>query len=121
MRSFTLSLLDLAIDEMQKPSHWATHRWNIMSEQRKSDWQHPDTYYRQRKETQHSAATERNTSRHPQPCHTLTPKAVQITADPDRDVILEAVHFLVEIGNPPHLRSNGIHSIRSRVVTNIRL
>jgi hypothetical protein len=34
-------------------------------------------------------------------------------ADPGRDVILEAVHFLVEIGNPGHPRSSGIHSIRS--------
>jgi hypothetical protein len=28
-------------------------------------------------------------------------------------VILEAVHFLVEIGNPGHPRSSGMHSIRS--------
>jgi hypothetical protein len=84
-----------------------------MSEQCKSDWQHPDTYDRQRKETQYSATTECDPSRHPQPCRTLAAKAVEITADPDRDVILEAVHFLVEIGNPRHLRSSSIHSIRS--------
>ena len=34
-------------------------------------------------------------------------------ADPSRDVILEAVHFLVEIGNPRHIRLSGMHSIRS--------
>jgi hypothetical protein len=34
-------------------------------------------------------------------------------ADPCRDVILEAVHFLVEIGNPRHARLSGMLSIRS--------
>jgi hypothetical protein len=113
MRSFTLPFLDLAIGEMQKPSHGPAHAWDIMSEQCKSNWQHPDAYYRQRKETQHSAATQRDTSRRPQPCRMLLPKAAEITADPEGDVILEAVHFLVEIGNPRHLRSSGIGSIRS--------
>jgi hypothetical protein len=28
-------------------------------------------------------------------------------------VVLEAVHFLVEIGNPRHTRLSGMHSIRS--------
>jgi hypothetical protein len=31
-------------------------------------------------------------------------KAVQIMADQARDVVLEAVHFLVEVGNPRHPR-----------------
>jgi hypothetical protein len=34
-------------------------------------------------------------------------------ADPSGDVILEAVHFLVEIGNPRHARLSGMLSIRS--------
>jgi hypothetical protein len=38
-------------------------------------------------------------------------------ADPSRDVILEAVHFLVEIGNPRHPRLSGMLSIRSYGVT----
>jgi hypothetical protein len=28
-------------------------------------------------------------------------------------VVLEAIHFLVEIGNPHHARLSGMHSIRS--------
>ena len=84
-----------------------------MSEQRKSNWQHPNTYYRERKETKHPATDECDTSGHPHPFCTLATKAVQIMADPSRDVILEAVHFLVEIGNPRHARLTGMHSIRS--------
>jgi hypothetical protein len=38
-------------------------------------------------------------------------------ADPSRDVILEAVHFLVEIGNSRHARLSGMLSIRSYGVT----
>jgi len=38
-------------------------------------------------------------------------------ADPSRDVILEAVHFLVEIGNPRHARLSGMLSISSYGVT----
>jgi hypothetical protein len=87
---------------MQETSHWPTHRWNVMSEQRKSDWQHPNSYYRKREETEHAAADESDTSRHPQPFRTIPTKAVQVMADPGRDVILEALHFLVEIGNPHH-------------------
>ena len=73
-----------------------------MSEQRKSDWQHPNSYYRKREETEHAATDECDTSRHPQPFRTIPTKAVQVMADPGRDVILEALHFLVEIGNPRH-------------------
>ena len=77
-----------------------------MSEQRKSDWQHPNSYYRKREETEHAATDECDTSRHPQPFRTIPTKAVQVMADPGRDVILEALHFLVEIGNPRHPRSS---------------
>lgn len=41
---FTLPFLNLAISEMQETSDWSTHYWNVMSEQRKSNWQHPETY-----------------------------------------------------------------------------
>jgi hypothetical protein len=68
-----------------------------MSEQRKSNWQHPNTYW-EREET--PGNDERDTSQHPHPYRTLPTKPVQIMADPSRDVILETVHFLVEIGNP---------------------
>ncbi len=87
---------------MQETSHWPTHRWNVMSEQRKSDWQHPNSYYRKREETEHAATDESDTSRHPQPFRTIPTKAVQVMPDPGRDVTLEALHFLVEIGNPRH-------------------
>jgi hypothetical protein len=89
---------------MQETSHWPTHRLNVMCQQRKSNWQHPNTYYGEREESQHSATNECDASRHPHPYRTLSTKAVQITADPGRDVILEAIHFLVEIGNPRHPR-----------------
>jgi hypothetical protein len=97
-----LPFLNLAISEMQETSHWLTHRWNVISEQRKSNWQHPNSYYREREETEHSATDERDTSRHPHPFRTLPTKAFQITADPGRNVILETLHFLVEIGNLRH-------------------
>ena len=97
-----LPFLNLTISEMQETSHWLTHRWNVISEQRKSNWQHPNSYYREREETEHSATDECDTSRHPHPFRTLPTKAVQITADPGRNVILEALHFLVEIGNLRH-------------------
>jgi hypothetical protein len=42
-------------------------------------------------------------------------------ADQARDVVLEAVHLLVEIGNPRHARLSGMLSIRSYVVTPQRL
>jgi hypothetical protein len=83
-----------------------------MSEQRKSNWQHPNTYYRERKETKHPATDECDTSGYPHPFCTLATKAVQIMA-----VILEAVHFLVEIGNPRHARLSGVLLIRSTTVT----
>ena len=73
-----------------------------MSEQRKSNWQHPNTYYREWEET--PGTDECNASQHPHPQRTLPTKAVQIMADQTRDVALEAVHFLVEIGNPRHTR-----------------
>ena len=38
-------------------------------------------------------------------------------ADPCRDVILEAVHFLVKIGNPRHARLSSMLLIRSYGVT----
>jgi hypothetical protein len=82
---------------MQETSYWPAHCWNVMSEQRKSNRQHLNTYIGSGKKPST-----------PQPM-----KAVQITADPSRDVILEAVHFLVEIGYPRHARLNGIHVIRS--------
>ena len=41
-------------------------------------------------------------------------------ADPSGDMILEALHFLVEIGNPRHARLNGMLSIRSYSVTRQR-
>ena len=84
-----------------------------MSEQRKSNRQHPNTYYREREETEYSAADKCNTSRHPRPYRSLPTKALQIIGDPARDVILEAIHFFVEIGNPRHARLSGMHSIRS--------
>ena len=87
---------------MQETSQRRAHRWNVMSEQRKSDWQHPNSYYRKREETEHAATDECDTSRHPQPFRTIPTKAVQVMADPCRDVIREALHFLVEIRNPRH-------------------
>jgi hypothetical protein len=87
---------------MQETSHRRTHRWNVMSEQRKSDWQHPNTYYREWEETEHSTTDECDTSLHAHPYRTLPTKALQIIGDPGRDVILEAVHFLVEIGSQRH-------------------
>src|SRR5215469_4412944 len=38
-------------------------------------------------------------------------------ADPGRDMILEPVHFLMEIRNPRHARLSGMLSIRSYAVT----
>jgi len=89
-----------------------------MGEQRKSNWQHPNTYYREREET--PGNDECDTSQHPHPYRTLPTKAVQIMADPSGDMILEALHFLVEIGNPRHARLNGMLSIRSYSVTRQR-
>jgi hypothetical protein len=83
---------------MQETSDWRTHGWNIMSEQRKSNWQHPNTYYREREET--PGTDECDSSQHPHPYRTLPTKAVQIAANQAGDVVLEAVHFIVEIGNP---------------------
>jgi hypothetical protein len=77
-----------------------------MREQPKSNWQHPKTYYREREET--PGNDECDTTHNPHPYRTLPAKAVQIMADRARDVFLEAVHFLVEIGNPRHARLSGI-------------
>jgi hypothetical protein len=104
-RFSTLPFLNLAICEMQEASHRPAHRWNVMSEQHQFNWQHPNTYYREREETEYSAADECDTSWHARPYRMLSTKAFQIMADPCRDVILEAVHFLVEIGNPRHVSS----------------
>ena len=87
---------------MQETSHRRAHRWNVMSKQRKSNWQHPNTYDREREETEHSTTDECDTSRHPRPYRTLPTKSLQIIGDPGRDLILEAVHFLVEIGSQRH-------------------
>ena len=73
--------------------------------------QHPNTYYREREKT--PGNDECDTSQHPHPYRTLPTKAVQIMAYPSRDVILEAVHFLVEIGNSRHARLSGMRSISS--------
>jgi hypothetical protein len=86
---------------MQETSDWRTHGWNVMSEQRKSNWQHPNTYYRDREET--PGTDECDTGQYSHPYRTLPTKAVQIMADQARDVVLESVHFLVEIGNPSQL------------------
>jgi hypothetical protein len=107
----TLTFLNLPVNEVQETSDWRTHDWNVMSEQCKSNWQHPNTYYREREET--PGNDECDTSQHPHPYRSLPTKAVQIMANPSRDVILEAVHFLVEIGNPRHARLSGMLSIRS--------
>jgi hypothetical protein len=88
----TLPFLNLAISEMQETSDWRTHGWNVMREQRKSNWQHPNTYYRKREET--PGNDECDTSRHLHPYRTLPTKAVQIMADQVRDVVLEAETLL---------------------------
>jgi len=59
--------LNLAVRELQKTRHWPAHRRNVMSEQRQPNWQHPDADYREREETEHSTADERDTSRHSHP------------------------------------------------------
>jgi hypothetical protein len=64
---------------MQETSHWPAYHWNVMSEQRKSDRQHPNTHYWEREET--PGNDECDTSQHPHPYRTLPTKAVQITAD----------------------------------------
>jgi hypothetical protein len=101
-RRAPLPFLNFPVSEVKETSDWPTHGWNVMSEQHKSNWQHPNTYYREREET--PGNDECGTRQHPHPYRTLPTKAVQITADPRRNVILEAVHFLVEIGNPRHAR-----------------
>ena len=90
---------------MQETSYWPTHSRYVVSEQSQSNWQHPNAYDRERKETQHPGADECGAGRHPQPFCTLATKVVK--TDPGWDVILEAVHFLVKIGNPHHARLNG--------------
>ncbi len=68
-----------------------------MGKQRKSNWEHPNTYDGEREQT--PGHDECETDRDPHPYRTVPTKAVQIMADPNRDVLLEAVHFLVEVGN----------------------
>jgi hypothetical protein len=84
-----------------------------MSKQRKPNREHPNAYYWKREETQHPATDECNANRYPLPFCALSTKAVKVTANPSREAILEAVHFLVEIGNPRHARLSGMHAIRS--------
>jgi hypothetical protein len=74
-----LPFLDLAISKMQEASHWPTYYCNVMSKQRKSDWQHPNTYYRKWEETPGTDKCE--TSQYPHPDRTLPTKAVQIMTD----------------------------------------
>jgi hypothetical protein len=100
---------------VQETSDWRAHDWDVVSEQRKSNGQHPNTYHREREET--PGSNECDTSQHPYPNRTLATKAVQFMADPCGDVILEAVHFLVEIGSWRHARLSGVRLIRSYVVT----
>jgi hypothetical protein len=109
----TLPFLDFAISEMQETSHWPTHGWNVMREQRKPNRQHPYSDYREREKTKHSAPDECDTSRHAQPYRALPTKAIQITAHQARNVILETIHFLLEIENPHHPRLSSMQSIRS--------
>jgi hypothetical protein len=92
---------------MQETSDWRAHGWNVMSEQRKSNWQHPNTYYREREET--PSNNECDTSQDPHPYRTLPTKPVLDYGRPN--------HFLVEIGNRRHARLSGVLSIRSYVVT----
>jgi hypothetical protein len=102
---------------MQETSHWPTHHWNVIGEQRKSNRQHPKTYYWEWEET--PGNDECATSQNPHPYCTLPKKALQILGHPGRDVILEAIHFLLEIRNPGHSRLSGMHLIRSYPVTQI--
>jgi hypothetical protein len=74
-----LPFLNLAISKMQETSHWPTYYCNVMSKQRKSDWQHPNAYYRKREET--PGTDECETSQYPHPGRTLSTKAVQIMID----------------------------------------
>src|SRR5215472_9495789 len=107
----TLPFLNFAISEVQEMSHRPPYHWNVLSEQRKSKWQHPNTEHRE--ETQYSATDECDTSGHPYPDRMLSTKALDITPNPDGHVILKAIHFLVEIGGPGHAHSKGMHSICS--------
>jgi hypothetical protein len=100
---------------VQETSDWRAYGLYVMSEQNKSNWQHPNTYYREREET--PGNDESDAGQDPRQYRTLPTKAVQITADPSRDVILEAIHFLMEIGNPCHAHLSDVLSIRSYVVT----
>jgi hypothetical protein len=61
---------------MQKTSQWPAHRWNVVGEQRQSNWQHPNAYYGEREETKHSTTDECDTRRYPHPQRTLSAKAI---------------------------------------------
>ena len=94
---------------MQDMRDRPTHHPNVVSEQRKADRQHPNAEYRE--ETQHSATGERDTGRHAYPYCARSTKALEITASPVGDVVLQAVHFLVEIGHLDHCSSTGRQKI----------
>jgi hypothetical protein len=60
-----MPFLNLAISEVQQTGHWPTHHRNVMSEQRKSNWQHPNTDYREWEDG--PGTDERDTTQHAQP------------------------------------------------------
>src|SRR5262249_7017183 len=76
----TLPFINVAISEVQEMSHRPAYHWNVLSEQRKSKWQHPNTEHR--KETEYSATDECKTSGHPHPDRILSTKAPEIAPDP---------------------------------------
>jgi hypothetical protein len=110
----TLPFLNLPISEVQETSDWHAHGRNVMSEQRESNRQHPNAYYREREKT--PGDDKCDTSQNPHPYRPLPAKAIQIIADPTRDVILEAVHFFLEIRSPRHARLSRMVSVRSFIV-----
>src|SRR5215813_971754 len=82
----TLPFLNVAISEVQEMSHRPLYHWNVLSEQRKSKWQHPNTEHWE--ETQYSTTDECDSSGHPHPDRMLSTKALDIAPDPDGHVIL---------------------------------
>jgi hypothetical protein len=60
-----MPFLDLAVSKVQQASHWPAHHWNVMSEQRKSHWQHPETDYRQREKAPRGDETDAGQDPHP--------------------------------------------------------
>jgi hypothetical protein len=106
-----LPFLDLAVNEIQETRDWAAHHWNVMGNQRQSNRQHPNAENRERQETEHSGQDEGDTNGHPHPYCAFSSQTVQPMTEPARDVVLEAVYFLVKIGYPGHPRSGGVHSV----------